>query len=70
MGPLASGEFLGTLYRSNITDPEQDAPVCVMISDPTFPDRTERILRGETGELAAALADLQRWAPTLSSSPA
>nr|QEO73632.1 hypothetical protein [uncultured bacterium] len=62
MGPLASAEFLSTLYRSNITDPEQDAPVCVMISDPTFPDRTERILRDDTGELserlASALAEL------------
>jgi aspartate racemase len=56
MGPLASAEFVGTLYRLNITDPEQDAPVCVMISDPTFPDRTERILRGDTGELAKRLA--------------
>jgi aspartate racemase len=64
MGPLASAEFLGTLYRSSITDREQDAPVCVMISDPTFPDRTERILSGDTGELverlAAALAELTR----------
>ncbi|HSK80880.1 MAG TPA: aspartate/glutamate racemase family protein [Thermoanaerobaculia bacterium] len=51
MGPLASAEFLGTLYRANI-----DAPVCVMISDPTVPDRTERILRGDTGELAERLA--------------
>jgi hypothetical protein len=62
MGPLASAEFLGTLYRSSITDREQDAPVCVMLSDPTFPDRTEQILRGDTGELAerlaAALAEL------------
>jgi aspartate racemase len=56
MGPLASAEFLGTLYRANITDPEQDAPVCVMISDPTFPDRTERILSGDTGELSERLA--------------
>jgi aspartate racemase len=56
MGPLASAEFLGTLYRSNITEPEQDAPVCVMISDPTFPDRTEGILSGDTGELARRLA--------------
>ena len=60
MGPLASAELLGTLYRANITDPEQDAPACVMISDPSFPDRTERILRGDTGELTKRLASA--WA--------
>jgi len=62
MGPLASAEFLNTIYRLNITDPEQGAPVCVMISDPSFPDRTEAILRGDTGRLVerltAALGDL------------
>jgi aspartate racemase len=62
MGPLASAEFLSTVYRLNITDPEQGAPVCVMISDPSFPDRTEAILRGDSGPLAerltAALEDL------------
>jgi len=62
MGPLASAEFLRTIYRLNVTDPEQGAPVCVMISDPSFPDRTEAILRGDTGllveRLTAALGDL------------
>jgi aspartate racemase len=69
MGPLASAEFLGTLYRSNITDPEQDAPVCVMISDPAFPDRSERILRGETGELAARLASALADLATMGADP-
>ncbi|HVT18148.1 MAG TPA: aspartate/glutamate racemase family protein [Thermoanaerobaculia bacterium] len=47
MGPLASAEFLQTFYRLNTAEPEQDSPVCVLLSDPTFPDRTEAILRGE-----------------------
>lgn len=55
MGPLASAEFLRTLYRLNIASPEQESPVCVMISDPSFPDRTEAILHGETKELARRL---------------
>jgi aspartate racemase len=56
MGPLASAEFLGTLYRLNITDPEQEAPVCILISDPSLPDRTSAILCGDTRDLAARLA--------------
>src|SRR5262245_32754287 len=55
MGPLASAEFLQTLYRWNIVEPEQDAPACVLLSDPSFPDRTEAILSGSTGALAERL---------------
>jgi aspartate racemase len=62
MGPLASAELVKTIYRLNISGPEQDAPQCVLLSDPSFPDRTEAILAGDTGELArrltAALRDL------------
>jgi aspartate racemase len=56
MGPLASAEFLSTVYRLNIADPEQDAPSCLLLSDPTFPDRTKAILAGSTEELAGRLA--------------
>src|SRR5581483_3880188 len=60
MGPLASAEFLSTLYRLNLVEPEQDAPNCVLLSDPSFPDRTEAILAGDTRELARRLeASLQ-----------
>jgi len=55
MGPLASAEFLATVYRLNLTEPEQDAPNCVLLSDPTFPDRTEAILAGATEELTSRL---------------
>lgn len=55
MGPLASAELVKTIYRLNISGPEQDAPQCVLLSDPSFPDRTEAILAGDTGELARRL---------------
>lgn len=57
MGPLASAELLATLYRLNLPAREQDAPRCVLLSDPAFPDRTEAILRGETAELARRLTE-------------
>jgi aspartate racemase len=56
MGPLASAAFLDSVYRLNTTEPEQRSPVCVVLSDPTFPDRTAAILKGETGPLTARLA--------------
>jgi aspartate racemase len=46
MGPLASAEFLKTIYEFNISGREQDAPACMLYSDPTVPDRTEAILNG------------------------
>jgi aspartate racemase len=57
MGPLASAEFLGTLYRLNVAEFEQDTPPCVLLSDPTFPDRTEAILAGSTQVLAQRLEE-------------
>ena len=55
MGPLASAEFLRTVYDLNITHPEQDSPSCVLLSDPTVPDRTQAILDGSTDEILARL---------------
>ncbi|HEY2290500.1 MAG TPA: aspartate/glutamate racemase family protein [Thermoanaerobaculia bacterium] len=55
MGPLASAAFLGALYRLNLVEPEQETPSCVLLSDPTFPDRTEAILAGSTGVLVERL---------------
>jgi len=57
MGPLASAEFLGTLYRLNVAEFEQDTPSCVLLSDPTFPDRTEAILAGSTQILGQRLEE-------------
>jgi aspartate racemase len=56
MGPLASSEFLRTLYRHQPLEPEQQALRAVLISDPSFPDRTDSILREETTELGHRLA--------------
>lgn len=56
LGPLASAELLATIYRLDPPAREQDAPRCLLLSDPAFPDRTEAILRGETAELARRLA--------------
>lgn len=59
MGGLASAEFVRTVYElsGDISPHEQDAPVVVMYSDPTFPDRTTAFLRGETEPLLSKLID-------------
>ena len=56
MGPLASAEFVHTIYRLHAGEPEQRAPALVLHSDPSIPDRTAAILAGDTRELAARLA--------------
>ena len=48
MGPLASAEFLNTIYQRNTTVAEQECPVVVLLSDPGLPDRTEAMLNGHT----------------------
>lgn len=59
MGGLASAEFVKTVYElsGEVCTSEQSAPVVVMYSDPTFPDRTEAFLRGETDPLLTRLID-------------
>jgi aspartate racemase len=47
MGPLASAEFVRTVYRCASWEREQDAPRLVMYSDPAFPDRTDAFLTGD-----------------------
>ncbi len=46
LGPLASAEFLKTLYEENPFEVEQEGPACLLLSDPNVPDRTEAIIRG------------------------
>lgn len=55
MGPLASSEFVKTIYEDNVGEPEQDAPVVILYSDPTFPDRTDSFLRGDEAVLLEKL---------------
>jgi aspartate racemase len=56
MGALASAEFLSTLYRLHATAREQEAPRCILLSDPSFPDRTEAILTGAEEPVGRLLA--------------
>ena len=61
LGPLASAEFLKTIYEYSLTEREQDSPIVIMFSDPTFPDRTEQFLQGSYEVLTKQLAEaLQR----------
>jgi aspartate racemase len=46
MGPLASAEFLKTIYEENAPEVEQEAPIVYLLSDPTIPDRTKGLLNG------------------------
>jgi aspartate racemase len=46
MGPLASAEFLSTIYEYSLGDREQLSPRVLLLSDPSFPDRTEEFLAG------------------------
>jgi aspartate racemase len=58
MGPLASAEFLKTIYEYNILGQrEQQSPKVIIYSDPTFPDRTEALLRGDDEILLANLTE-------------
>jgi len=62
MGPLASAEFLKTVYQRSLSDREQEAPIILLYSDPTFPDRTDALLKGAESalldQLTAALYQL------------
>ena len=55
LGPLASAEFLKTVYEYGIGKNEQDAPIVLLHSDPTFPDRTDSFLAGESELLLVRL---------------
>lgn len=44
MGPLASAEFVKTIYECSLAGREQESPSVILFSDPTFPDRTTEFL--------------------------
>ena len=48
LGPLASVEFLKTIYELNLTDSEQESPICFLYSNPTIPKRSETIAAGKS----------------------
>jgi aspartate racemase len=56
-GPLASAEFVKTIYACNVREPEQEMPDLVLLSDPSIPDRTTMIQAGREGELVGRLAE-------------
>ena len=63
MGPLASAEFLKTIYEYNQAgELEQNLPRIFLYSDPSFPDRTQALVSGEYDQLlqqfTTALSDL------------
>jgi len=64
MGPLASAEFVKTIYEFGTGLREQQAPFVLLYSDPSFPDRTETILERSCepmqSRLLAALSRLRQ----------
>jgi aspartate racemase len=57
MGPLASAEFLKTIYEYSLGDYEQSAPAVMLYSDPSFPDRTQALLAGSSRVLLEQLIE-------------
>lgn len=55
VGPRASAEFLKTIYEHSLGEREQNSPRVLMYSDPSFPDRTEAFLTGDSDALLEKL---------------
>lgn len=55
MGPMASAEFLKTIYTVCRGDQEQEFPVVMVYSDPTIPDRTTAFRAGRNNEVLEPL---------------
>jgi aspartate racemase len=51
MGPLASAEFLRTIYEVARFREEQEAPRVVLLSEPSVPDRTIHLRSGNPAKL-------------------
>jgi aspartate racemase len=57
LGPLASAEFMRTIYECSLGKYEQNGPSVTLLSDPAFPDRTTAILAGEEDVLIQPLTE-------------
>ncbi len=57
MGPLASAEFLRTIYQFAVRRYEQDTPRILLDSDPSIPDRTESLFNGNHDRMLIELTD-------------
>ena len=55
LGPLASAEFLKTIYEYSLAGREQESPIVMLLSDPTYPDRTSEFLRQSYDDLLGRL---------------
>lgn len=51
MGPLASAEFVHSIYQETIRGTDQNSPTVILLSDSSIPDRTEYLLTGREEEL-------------------
>ncbi len=57
MGPLASVEFVRTIYRLHHGEEEQKSPIVFLYSNPHIPDRTTCFLKGDDSQLVAQLTN-------------
>jgi aspartate racemase len=57
VGPLASAEFLKTIYEFQRGKIEQQTPIVIMYSNPKVPDRSEALLTGSSHVLFEALIE-------------
>lgn len=55
LGPLASADFVLSIYEVNAAAKEQDGPTVFLYSDPSFPDRSELLLEGKEEALVPLL---------------
>lgn len=69
VGPLASAEFLNTLYEVSNPATEQLRTRVLLLSDPSFPDRSTRLLSGESSVLVAHLERRLQILRTAGASP-
>ena len=57
LGPLASAEFLKTIYEHSLGQTEQEMPRVILYSDPNFLDRTAALLNDGDAVLLDQLVD-------------
>jgi aspartate racemase len=57
LGPLASAEFLKTIYECSLVGREQESPIVMLLSDPTYPDRTSEFLKQSYDDLLGRLIE-------------
>lgn len=64
MGPAATAAFFARLVELTPASKDQDHPRVIILSDPSVPDRTEQMLKGEdrvSDHLRANIAKLIEW---------